>query len=88
MKMKKAFQLPKDHGADPGCQLMGGAVKIIFWGISCEKSRFYAKKITFFPILGRGSAGFAPPPPGSAPAAKIGSNWPSGFRGEDKNVKS
>ena len=22
------------------------------WGISCEKSRFYAKKIIFFPILG------------------------------------
>jgi hypothetical protein len=27
------------------------------WGISCEKSRFYAKKIIFFPILGgRGGA--------------------------------
>ena len=25
-----------------------------FWGISCEKSRFYAKKSYFFPILGRG----------------------------------
>jgi hypothetical protein len=23
-----------------------------FWGISCEKSRFYAKKTIFFPILG------------------------------------
>jgi hypothetical protein len=23
-----------------------------FWGISCGKSRFYAKKIIFFPILG------------------------------------
>ena len=23
-----------------------------FWGISCEKSRFYAKKIIFLPILG------------------------------------
>ena len=23
-----------------------------FWGISCEKSRIYAKKIIFFPILG------------------------------------
>jgi hypothetical protein len=22
----------------------------IFWGISCEKSRFYAKKTYFFPI--------------------------------------
>jgi hypothetical protein len=25
-----------------------------FWGISCEKSRFYAKKSYFFPILGGG----------------------------------
>jgi len=41
-------------GADPGFQVRGGgAVKKIapsrgrhekFWGISCEKSRFYAKK--------------------------------------------
>ena len=29
------------------------------WGISCEKSRFYAKKIIFFPILW-GRAGSAP----------------------------
>jgi hypothetical protein len=28
-----------------------------FWGISCEKSRFYAKKSYFFPILGRGGGG-------------------------------
>ena len=34
-----------------------------FWGISCEKSRFYAKKSYFFPILGGGGAGCAPPPP-------------------------
>jgi hypothetical protein len=49
-------------GADPGFQVRGGgALKNIapsggrretFWGISCEKSRFYAKKIIFFPILG------------------------------------
>ena len=49
-------------GADPGFQVRGGgALKIIatnggrrenFWGISCEKSRFYAKKSYFFPILG------------------------------------
>ena len=41
---------------------MGGAFKMIapsrarreiFLGISCEKSRFYAKKSYFFPILGR-----------------------------------
>jgi hypothetical protein len=40
-----------------------------FWGISCEKSRFYAKKIIFFPILGGGAARRVrpPPPPESAP---------------------
>jgi hypothetical protein len=46
----------------------GGALKKIapsggrgehILGISCEKSRFYAKKSYFFPILGGG----APPPP-------------------------
>ena len=56
-------------GADPGFQVRGGALKKIapsvgrrknFWGISCEKSRFYAKKIIFFQILGGA-------PPGSAP---------------------
>ena len=31
-----------------------------FWGISCEKSRFYAKKSNFFPILGWVRAGCAP----------------------------
>ena len=43
-------------GADPGFQVRGGALKKIapsrgkrenFWGISCEKSRFYAKKSHF-----------------------------------------
>jgi hypothetical protein len=47
-------------------KLGGGALQKIassggrrehFWGNSCEKSRFYAKKIIFFPILGG-----APPP--------------------------
>ena len=42
--------------ADPGFQVRGGALKKIapsrgrrenFWGISCEKSRFYAKKSYF-----------------------------------------
>jgi hypothetical protein len=58
-----------------GFQVEGGALKEMapsggrhenIWGISCEKSRFYAKKILFFPILG----GRTPdaPPPGSAPA--------------------
>jgi hypothetical protein len=49
-------------GADPGFQVRGGALKKIApsrgrrencWGISCEKSRFYAKKIIFFPIVYR-----------------------------------
>ena len=31
-----------------------------FWGISCGKSRFYAKQILFFPILGGARAGCAP----------------------------
>jgi hypothetical protein len=45
-------------GADPGFQVRGvGAFKKIvpsggrrenFWGISCEKSQFYAKKSYFF----------------------------------------
>jgi hypothetical protein len=43
-------------GADPGFQVRGGALKKIapsrgrrehFWGFSCEKSRFYAKKSYF-----------------------------------------
>ena len=42
----------------------GGGGARNFWGISCEKSRFYAKKIIFFPILGGGGgAPGAPPPP-------------------------
>jgi hypothetical protein len=43
-------------GADPGFQFSEGTLKKIapsggrrenFWGISCEKSRFYAKKSYF-----------------------------------------
>ena len=58
-------------GADPGFQVRGGALKKIaqnvgrrenFGGISCEKSRFYAKKIIFFPILGGGGACAGAPP--------------------------
>jgi hypothetical protein len=46
-------------GADPGFQVRGGALKKIapsggrrenFWGISCEKSRFYAKKSYVFQL--------------------------------------
>ena len=32
-----------------------------FWGISCEKSRFYAKKSYFFQFQEGGRAGCAPP---------------------------
>jgi hypothetical protein len=58
-----------DSGADPGFQVRGGALKKNapsggrrdkFWGISCEKSRFYAKKSFFFPILEGARAGCAP----------------------------
>ena len=51
-------------GADPGFQVRGAHLKKIApsgrrcencWGISCEKSRFYDKKIIFFPIA-EGSA--------------------------------
>jgi hypothetical protein len=57
----KTVYIVYDSGADPGFQVRGGALKKIapsggrrenFWGISCEKSRFYAKKNIFFPILG------------------------------------
>ena len=46
-------------GADPEFQVRGGALKKIapsggrrenIWGISCEKSRFYAKKSYFFQL--------------------------------------
>ena len=57
-------------GADPGFQVKGGALKKIapsrgrrehFWGISCEKSRFYAKKSYFFQFQGWGGAGCSAP---------------------------
>jgi hypothetical protein len=60
-------------GADPGFQIREGALKKIApsggrrekcWGISCEKSRFYATKSYFLPILGGRAPGA---PPGSAP---------------------
>jgi hypothetical protein len=42
--MSKSQQIT---GADPGFQVRGGALKNFVWGISCEKSRFYDKKIYF-----------------------------------------
>jgi hypothetical protein len=40
--------------------ILGGGARN-FWGISCEKSRFYAKKIIFLPILGGGGRRVRPP---------------------------
>ena len=49
---------PKNH-ISSNC----GGRREKFWGISCEKSRYYDKKIIFFPILGGARAVRAPPPP-------------------------
>ena len=67
------FNLHLHARADPGFQVREGALKKIaprreiFWGISCKKSRFYAKKSYFFPILGGGGRAPGAPHPGSAP---------------------
>jgi hypothetical protein len=46
----------KNHDFSPKNNIfpiLGGGGARNFWGISCEKSRFYAKKkIIFLPILG------------------------------------
>ena len=55
-------------GADPGFQVKGAHLKIApnggrrenFWGISCEKSRFYAKKNHIFANF-RGAPPMDPP---------------------------
>jgi hypothetical protein len=46
----------KNHDFTPKNHIFSncGGRRENFWGISCEKSRFYAKKIIFFPILGGG----------------------------------
>jgi hypothetical protein len=71
-------------GADPGFQVRGGALKKIapsggrrehFWGISCEKSQFYAKKSYFSPILGGGRAPGVPPKPPPAGSAPVCYYW-------------
>ena len=60
MKCTRIGEKRCNSGADPGFQVTEGALKKIapsrgrrenFGGISCEKSRFYAKK-SIFPILG------------------------------------
>ena len=57
-------------GADPGFQARGAHLKKIapsgggrehFWGISCEKSRFYAKKNHIFSNLMGGARRVHPP---------------------------
>ena len=60
----------KNHDFTPKNHIFSncGGRRENFWGISCEKSRFYAQKILFFPTLGGARAG-CPPPSGSAPAA-------------------
>ena len=53
---KQKFQYAYIAGVDPGFQVRGVLKKIAlsggrcenFWGISCEKSRFYTKKSYFF----------------------------------------
>jgi hypothetical protein len=65
-KINKATFKRLFTGADPGFQVRGegGGAHLKksapsrggrenCWGISCEKSRFYAKKFIFFPILRR-----------------------------------
>jgi hypothetical protein len=49
----------KNHDFTPKNHIFSncGGRRENFWGISCEKSRFHANKIIFFPILGG-----APPP--------------------------
>jgi hypothetical protein len=56
-KIQLKNKWPSVTGADPGFQDRGGALKKNapsggrrenFWGIPCEKSRFYAKKSYFF----------------------------------------
>ena len=52
---------------DPGFQVRGAHLKKLrraeggreyCWGISCEKSRFYAKKIIFLPIAEGGAKSY------------------------------
>ena len=59
-----------ETGTDPGFQVRGGALKKIapsggrrenFWGISCKKSLFYAKKSYFFKFSKKMRAPLDPP---------------------------
>ena len=57
-RVKNHYFTPKNHSF-----YNYGGRRGKFWGISCEKSRFYAKKTYFFPILGGGGARRVRPPP-------------------------
>ena len=54
-RVKNHYFTPKNHSF-----YNYGGRREKFWGISYEKSRFYAKKTYFFPILGVTRAGCAP----------------------------
>jgi hypothetical protein len=49
-RVKNHYFTPKNHNF-----YNYGGRREKCWGISCEKSRFYAKKTYFFPILGGGA---------------------------------
>jgi hypothetical protein len=55
-RVKNHYSTPKNHSF-----YNYGGRREKCWGISCKKSRFYAKKTYFFPILGGARAGCAPP---------------------------
>ena len=59
----------KNHDFTPKNQIVSncGGRRENCWGISCEKSRFYAKKSYFFPIWGGGGGRAECASPGSAP---------------------
>ena len=54
-RVKNHYFTPKNHSF-----YNYGGRRETFWGISCEKSPFYAKKTYFFPILRGARAGCAP----------------------------
>jgi hypothetical protein len=79
-KMFGVFRV-KNHDFTPKNLIFSncGGRRENIWGISFENSRFYAKKIIFFPILG--GAPNAPSPPGSAPVRRGSSSFENGVPG-------
>ena len=55
----------KNHDFTPKNHIFSncGGRRENIWGISCEKSRFYAKKSYFFQLRGGGGRRVPPPPP-------------------------